>query len=149
MSTADDRLTAYALAAGKGDADATAALIQATRADVWRFIAGLTSAAEADDLTQDTYLRAVRALPGYAARSSARTWLLAIARRVCADHLRVVVRQRRLRERLSQLPPEHTGTEHSGPDGSAELLAALTDERRVEVTAGKTTVVNFNRPVPR
>jgi len=35
----------------------------------------------AQDLTQETYLRAIRALPSFRADASARTWLLSIARR--------------------------------------------------------------------
>ncbi|HEU5270977.1 MAG TPA: sigma-70 family RNA polymerase sigma factor, partial [Jatrophihabitans sp.] len=42
----------------------------------------------ADDLTQETYARAFGALHRFAGRSSARTWLLSIARRVCADAIR-------------------------------------------------------------
>jgi DNA-directed RNA polymerase specialized sigma24 family protein len=45
-----------------------------------RFLTSLTSRAEAEDLTQETYLRAVRALPQFAGRSTVRTWLFAIAR---------------------------------------------------------------------
>lgn len=42
----------------------------------------------ADDLAQETYLRAFRGLSGFAGRASARTWLLSIARRVVIDHHR-------------------------------------------------------------
>ena len=49
----------------------------------------------ADDLTQETYLRAFRALPAFEGRASARTWLFGIARRTCADHIRSTVRRRR------------------------------------------------------
>jgi len=42
----------------------------------------------ADDLTQETYLRAIPGLARFAGRSSARTWLLSIARRVVVDHIR-------------------------------------------------------------
>src|SRR5262249_8529886 len=39
--------------------------------------------------------RALRSLPRFAGRSSARTWLLSIARRVAADHVRAIVRRPR------------------------------------------------------
>jgi RNA polymerase sigma-70 factor (ECF subfamily) len=55
---------------------------------VYRFLSHLCERDEAEDLTQETYLRALRALPSFAGRSSARTWLLAIARRVAADQIR-------------------------------------------------------------
>ncbi|MEU8614280.1 sigma factor, partial [Actinoplanes sp. NPDC048791] len=86
--TAADPLTALALAARSGDADAQAALVRGTQAEVWRFTAALVDPGAADDLTQETYLRAFKALPGFVGRAMVRTWLLGIARRTCADHLR-------------------------------------------------------------
>lgn len=84
----DTTITGWALAAKAGDRAAAASLIRATQPQVYRFLAHLVPAGEAEDLTQETYLRAMRALPRFAARSSARTWLYAIARRVAADHFR-------------------------------------------------------------
>ena len=55
---------------------------------MYRFLNHLCERDEAEDLTQETYLRALRALPSFAGRSSVRTWLLAIARRVAADQIR-------------------------------------------------------------
>ena len=55
---------------------------------------------DADDVTQDTFVRAWRALPAFRGDSSARTWLLAIARRACADAVRRNVRRRRLHRRV-------------------------------------------------
>lgn len=97
--SADDA-TDWALAARTGDPAAAAAFVRATQPEVWRFVAALVDAASADDLTQETYLRAFRALPAYEGRASARTWLFGIAKRACADHLRTVTRQRRLSGRL-------------------------------------------------
>jgi RNA polymerase sigma-70 factor (ECF subfamily) len=62
--------------------------VRETQADVWRLCAHLSDRQAAEDLTQETYLRALPALRGFEGRSSLRTWLLSIARRVCADHLR-------------------------------------------------------------
>jgi RNA polymerase sigma-70 factor (ECF subfamily) len=94
-STAPDDVTAYALAAKLGDRSAATAFISATRHDVRRFLAHLVSVQEADDLLQETYLRAMRSLPRFAGDSKALTWLLAIARRVAADHIRTLTRQPR------------------------------------------------------
>ena len=87
VSTADD-VTALALAAGGGDRAALSEFIRATQAEVWRFVARLAGRQAADDLTQETYLRVLGALADFKGRSSARTWLLAIARRTVADRLR-------------------------------------------------------------
>ncbi len=84
----DAPTTRLALAAGSGDHEALATFIRVTQRDVYRFLSHLCARDEAEDLTQETYLRALRALPSFAGRSSARTWLLAIARRVAADQIR-------------------------------------------------------------
>lgn len=84
----EDRLTTLALAAGRGDRRALTEFIDATQRDVWRTLAFLSDPGSADDLTQETYLRAIGALPRFAGRSTARTWLLSIARRVVVDQIR-------------------------------------------------------------
>jgi len=89
-----DELERVAADAAGGDPLAAAALVRATQSDVWRLCAALGDPRSADDLTQETYLRAFRALHRFEGRSSVRTWLLAIARRVCADALRSRRRRR-------------------------------------------------------
>ncbi|MEC3979300.1 sigma-70 family RNA polymerase sigma factor [Amycolatopsis sp. H20-H5] len=84
------------MAAGRGDRTALEEWVRATQADVWRFLAHRASPALADDLTQETYLRAFGSLPRFAGRSSSRTWLLSIARRVVVDHIRSVSARPRL-----------------------------------------------------
>jgi RNA polymerase sigma-70 factor (ECF subfamily) len=127
-----DETTAWALAARSGDPVAAAAFIRATQAEVWRLAAALVAPGAADDLTQETYLRAFRALPAFEARSSARTWLLGIARRACADHLRVVVRVRRLVQRVAQVEPrpEAETVDLSAALAADELLAQLGPTQR-------------------
>ncbi len=100
----DEAVTALALAAGRGNRRALEALIKATQHDVWRFVAYLSDANSADDLTKETFLRAISAIRRFSGRSSARTWLLSIARRVVADH----VRHARSRPRRGH----HTDPEH-------------------------------------
>ncbi len=84
----EDHVTSLALAAGRGDDAALDAFIKATQRDVWRSVAYLGDPGTADDLTQETYLRAIASLPRFTGRSSARTWLLSIARRVVVDQIR-------------------------------------------------------------
>jgi len=87
-SSGDETVTELALQAARGNARALEAFIKATQKDVWRFVTYLSDAGNADDLTQETYLRAIGAIERFSGRSTARTWLLAIARRVVADHIR-------------------------------------------------------------
>jgi RNA polymerase sigma-70 factor (ECF subfamily) len=125
-----DESTRWVLAARDGDPAAAAAFIRLTQAEVWRFVAAMVDTAAADDLTQETYLRAFRALPSFEGRSTARTWLFGIARRTCADHLRSVVRRRRLLTRAAAL--REAEPEAGEPTGivAAELLDRLSARQR-------------------
>jgi RNA polymerase sigma-70 factor (ECF subfamily) len=131
-----DELARYATAAVEGDALAAAALVRATQSDVWRLCAALVDRASADDLTQETYLRAFGALHRFEGRSTLRTWLLAIARRACADALRS-----RRRRRLTLVSDDDVLEALDGAAGDAgdrvgevavvgDLLARLSPERR-------------------
>lgn len=84
----DATLTALALRAREGDREAAAQFVRGTQQQVWRMLVVLSDRGIAEDLTQETYARAFRALPGFRAESTVRAWLLSIARRVAADHLR-------------------------------------------------------------
>jgi len=50
----------------------------------------------ADDLAQETFVSAIRAVRRFRGDSSARTWLLSIAHRRCVDELRTRTRRRAL-----------------------------------------------------
>ena len=106
----DDEITRWALAAKAGDRAAAEAFVRATQRDVQRMLAHLSGPAEADDLSQETFLRAMRSLPRFAGRSSARTWLLSIARRVAVDHVRAAVRRPRTAVRWRTPPGTAAGS---------------------------------------
>ena len=117
-------LTSLLLAARDGDRLALAAAIRSSQAEVWRLASHLVGRDEADDATQDTYVRAWRALPHFRGESSGRTWLLSIARRACADVVRRRVRERRLAGRLRG---RTTGAEAVHDPGAVLGLHALVD----------------------
>jgi RNA polymerase sigma-70 factor, ECF subfamily len=128
-----DELTSLAIAAGRGDRGALARLVKETQADVWRLCAHLVDPAAAGDLTQDTYLRAIPALPRFRGDAPARAWLLAIARRACAAEIGARSRDRRLAARLMATHGGAPGQPSAEPGAQAavdELLAALEPERR-------------------
>ncbi len=97
-----DELTSLALAARDGDERALTRFVARSQGEVWRLSAHLVDRQSADDLTQETFLRAVRALPRFRGDASARTWLLVIARRTCIDEIRSRTRRRRLHRPASQ-----------------------------------------------
>jgi RNA polymerase sigma-70 factor, ECF subfamily len=100
MFLAMDRLTGLLVQARDGDRVALGAAIRLSQAEVWRVAAHLVGSGDADDVTQDVYIRAWRALPGFRAESSGRTWLLSITRRACVDAVRRRSRWRRLTARM-------------------------------------------------
>ncbi len=119
-----DAVTETALQARHGDAASAGAFVRATQTDVWRLCAHLSSRDSADDLTQETYARAFASLHRFAGRSSARTWLLSIARRVCADAVRAAVRSR-------SAPPDLRGAPDPAESVTLRaLLDALDGDRR-------------------
>jgi len=128
--TGVDDITKLAVAAGAGDRVAMTTFVRRTQADVWRVCAHLGDADTADDLTQETYLRALPALAGFRGESSARTWLLAIARPVCADSVRSRTRYRRMVERVARRRTPSAEPAVSGPIELDHLVAALDTDRR-------------------
>jgi RNA polymerase sigma-70 factor (ECF subfamily) len=132
-----DDVTGLALAARDGDRTALAELVRRTQADVWRFCAHLAGHAQADDLTQDVYARAIRSLTNFRGDAAARLWLLAIARRACADHVRTEVRRRRLAEHL--LGDARRGSPRTADDvASAHSLTAVIEARPADYRAAFT-----------
>ncbi|MET8539814.1 sigma-70 family RNA polymerase sigma factor [Kitasatospora sp. NPDC004799] len=121
----DEQLTALALTARAGRAADVEAFVRATQRDVWRFVAHLTDVQSADDLAQETFLRALRGLPAFAGRSSARTWLLSIARRTVIDRYRMAA----ARPRCAALPDWQEAAERQSgaPTAGFEDGVALGD----------------------
>ncbi|MFJ4833795.1 sigma factor [Streptomyces sp. NPDC088747] len=135
-TSADVSATAWALAARGGDPEAADHFVRALHGDVLRYVAHLSGDPQsAHDLTQDTFARALGSLHRFEGRSSARTWLLSIARRAVADSLRRAA----VRPRIADAVDWRTAGERTQPcglpgfdDGVAllDLLERLSDERR-------------------
>lgn len=127
MPAPDELLQRFAAAAVEGDDVAVAELVRLTQGDVWRVCMSLGSTGEVEDLVQETYLRALGALGRYRGDAPVRVWLLTIARRACADHVRVRQRRRRLFERVATLAPD---VHEPAPVVVDDLLDGLTTDRR-------------------
>lgn len=128
----DGQITDWALAAGGGDQEAADRFVRATYEDVRRFVAYLSSDAPgADDLAQETYLRAMSGLARFAGRSCARTWLMSIARRVVIDRHRAAA----VRPRTADTADWQTAAERAQPrhlPGFEESAAVLDALRRLD-----------------
>lgn len=116
-----DAVTLSALQARAGNSEAAAAFVRACQGDVWRLCAHLGSPRDAEDLTQETFARAFGSLHRFAGRSSARTWLLSIARRVCAD----AIRNRRPCTPVAELEPPPRGSDPADTVSLRMLLDSL------------------------
>ena len=104
----------------------------------WACLRRLGVAPEAqEDAVQDLFVVVHRRLPAFAGRSSVKTWIFGIARKVAARYRRTEVRRLRRHERLAA-----AGTEEHAEPGEDELhrrearrllagfLAGLDDDRR-------------------
>jgi len=78
-------------------------------------------ASEADDLSQETFLRAYRVYPALPAEANARAWLFAIATNLCRNHFRAEKRRRitRVGARVEQ-----SEADMAGPEGEAIVSEA-------------------------
>ncbi|MEU9884241.1 sigma-70 family RNA polymerase sigma factor [Sphaerisporangium sp. NPDC051011] len=134
-SDRNGRLTVLALAAREGRPADIEAFAREVYPDVRRFTAYLTDPQQAEDLTQETFLRLLGSLPRFAGRCSARTWLFSIVRRVVADRFRTAA----ARPVIADVPDWQIAAERHQPrdlpgadDGVAlaDLLDKVPDERR-------------------
>ncbi|MCU1457309.1 MAG: polymerase sigma-C factor [Actinomycetia bacterium] len=125
-----DELTGLLLAARDGDRASLTHAIRISQAEVWRLAAHLVSRDDADDVTQDVYIRVFRSLPSFRGESSGRTWLLSIARRSCADAVRVSMRRRARDARLRAQPVHHDALDPTEGIALDELVAGLEPDRR-------------------
>lgn len=84
----------------RGDAMAAQELVQSYHSEIFRLaLSILDDPAEAEDITQDVFIRAINALDSYRGDSAFKTWLFSITVNVCRRRWR----QRKTRERLIQL----------------------------------------------
>lgn len=98
------------------------------------------NAAEAEDLAQETFLKAYRALDHFAPGTNVRAWLVTILRHARIDRLRstrAAAHDISL-EDLGQEPVDHSAPEQTGGSGvnnPEELLQAFSDRQVIEALA--------------
>lgn len=91
--------------AARGDPAAFEELVRASQGHVYRFVLHIVrDRATAEDVTQEAFLHAFRALPRFRGASKFTTWLYRIARNAAVDAMRRGAHQRRLAERVE--PPD-------------------------------------------
>ena len=129
-------------AAAAGDLDAFEALVRTYQEPIWRFLRHLVGdPTQAEDLAQETFLRAFRRLRSFAFRSKFSTWLFQIARNAAVDALRSRDRSRRLVVQLAARPAPPDPDPSLGPaltEALATLSPALRDALVLVEVAGFT-----------
>ncbi len=122
-----EALAAHARAAAGGDEDALAEFIRHTYQPVWRYLAHMVDRQIAEDLTQETFVRAIRSLRAFRGDCTVLVWLLSIARRTAMDHFRTQGRRPNIQASLNELPPDvHSATPLTpDPSGESDLRALI------------------------
>jgi RNA polymerase sigma-70 factor, ECF subfamily len=120
-SDADHRRAELELArrARHGDATAFDDLVRRFHRPVHRFCWRLLRSADAEDLAQDTFVRAFVHFERFDPERPVLPWLIAIARRLCLD----VLRHRKVIARAETVPV--TGPPAPGPEGEASMREQL------------------------
>lgn len=118
----------------------TAAGSQAALAGVYRCARGavyamalsyLKNAQDAQDVTQDTFVRIWEYAAGYRPQGSPMAWMLAIARNLCLMKLRREARQTSLTdEEWNAIPADSAGASPEDRQVLQDALAGLADEER-------------------
>jgi RNA polymerase sigma-70 factor (ECF subfamily) len=107
-----------------GDLRAFESLVRACQADVWRFAYHLTrNRTVADDVTQETFLRAFKSLHSFRGQAKFTSWLLRIARNCAVDSYR--------RTRLETLVGDDMIDERPAPQGSSSAEDRIRIEQAV------------------
>ena len=132
----DERLAQLARA---GDGDAFGELVKRHQRAIYRLAAAiLGSAPEAEDATQETFVRAYESLHRYDARRAFGPWLRGIAVKVCRQRQRSQARRARHHGPLGEADKEPVATEDPEPSPMAqaalEALAELEDSYRLPLT---------------
>ena len=105
--------------ARRGDAAAFDELVLRFRRPVYGFCWRLLRSPDAEDLAQDTFVRAFVHFERFDPERPVLPWLIAIARRLCLD----LLRRRKVMARVETLPV--TGPSARSPEGEASLREQL------------------------
>jgi len=125
----EDQIEQLVLACQGGCGESFAQIVGLYQERIFNYLLRLTrSPHEAEDLTQETFLKAYRGLQRYARRYSFTTWLFTIAKRTAINHFRS--------NRHYEALPENDDFPSSGANPSDEL-ASKDDQASLWALAGK------------
>jgi RNA polymerase sigma-70 factor (ECF subfamily) len=113
----------------EGDERAATALVERHATALARYVGSLGERDAADEVVQDTFVRAFSSLDSFRGDSSLRTWLFTIARRLVVDRRRAMRRRRE----VGNLEDVDAATEYTALDS----MIANEAQRKVWGAVGK------------
>jgi len=131
----------------EGDVSAFRILMERYAVRLLRYCRGFVSSEEeAEDLVQETFLRAIRSAGTYRATSRFSTWIYTIARNLGRDMIRMErTRSRLWREREAQIAESTIGAEQELHDDGERMPAEVIDRalRRLTPLEAETIQLTF------
>jgi RNA polymerase sigma-70 factor (ECF subfamily) len=112
-----------------GDQRAATLIVERHAGAVARFVTSVGAKGDAQDLVQDTFVRAFASLDSFRGDSSLRTWLFTIARRLLLD----LRRSERRRGEQVEVQEQHATTEYD----SLDSLVAEEMRERMQTAVGR------------
>jgi RNA polymerase sigma-70 factor (ECF subfamily) len=130
--TDGDPDSALMMEVGKGSHDAFISLIHTYQCQLVNFFRRMGAYHDAEDLTQETFVRLYKARERYRPTAKFKTFVYVIARHVLADHGRKWFQRERLRLKLLQEPMsvDESGLAQSRHMDVEAALASLSDKLR-------------------
>lgn len=112
--------------------DAFEALVTAHHAEIYRYLLRVTARpSAADDLSQETFLRAFRAYRSLPQDANVRAWLFTIATNLSRNHFRA---EKRRRSAHAAVSAERSDVDDRGPDGETLFNEA---RKRIETVLSR------------
>ncbi len=130
--------------ARQGDDDAFGDFVRRHTATVHRWMARAIGEDDADDMTQEVFVKAYRGLSRFRGEAPPRAWLAAIADNAVKNRYRSRSRFRRV---FAPNPDERPETEPRAPGAGPEEDARKRESRRVVAEALKLLPPDFRMPV--
>ena len=120
-----------------GEQRAATVLVERHASAVARFVASIGVRVDADEVVQDTFVRAFASIDGFRGESALRTWLFTIARRLVLDRRRAA----RRRGEAVEVREEDAATEYDALDG------VVADEMQVRLRHAMNALTPTQREV--
>lgn len=118
------------------------------RRPLYGYLRSMLAPADADDVFQQTWVRACAALPGYRCRGKFQAWLFRIGRNLALDAIRRTARRRKIEaeDKTAADPPAARESEPGGRSTMRSCAAGLTRRsKRLRRNSGRSSGCGMRR----